>query len=158
MLCYSSQCHHCLFIATFIVFFFSFFVIDAHFYFAIFNKCYPLPFSQYSPFIEFCDQLAWGYRKEMQNFYIILLCTHLCHTSLRYLSITCNALISCYINIRNILFHLSTWKAWTSYIVEWMSSSLVYLRDQLTVTTVLNTGETGDIKINICIELTKMCF
>ena len=30
-------------------------------------------------------------------------------------------------------------------IVAWMSSSLVYLRDQLAVTTVWNTGETGDI-------------
>ena len=29
--------------------------------------------------------------------------------------------------------------------MEWMSSSLVYLWDQLTVTTVWNTGETGDI-------------
>ena len=32
-------------------------------------------------------------------------------------------------------------------LIEWMSSSLVYLWDQLTVTTVWNTGETGDIYI-----------
>ena len=42
------------------------------------------------------------------------------------------------------VFDLFTWKAWTSNIMEWMSSSLVYLWDQLTVTTVWNTGETGD--------------
>ena len=46
---------------------------------------------------------------------------------------------------RKGVFDLSTWKAWTSNIVEWMSSSLVYLWDQLTVTLVWNTGETGDI-------------
>ena len=34
-----------------------------------------------------------------------------------------------------------------SRIMEWMSSSLVYLWDQLTVTTAWNTGETGDIDI-----------
>ena len=31
------------------------------------------------------------------NLFIILLCTHLYHTSLWYLSITCNAFIACYI-------------------------------------------------------------
>ena len=42
-------------------------------------------------------------------------------------------------------FVLSTWIAWASIIIERLSSSLVYLWDQLTVTTVKNTGETGDI-------------
>ena len=41
--------------------------------------------------------------------------------------------------------NLSTWKAWTSKIMDWMSSSLLYLLDQLTVAAVGNTWEIGDI-------------
>ena len=40
------------------------------------------------------------------NLYIILLCTHLYHTSFQYLSITCNAFIACYIRCKKILVNL----------------------------------------------------
>ena len=50
--------------------------------------------------------------------------------------------------ISDVHFRSKNFSSWTSNIMEWMSSSSVYLWDQLTVTTIWNTGENGDIYLS----------
>ena len=63
-------------------------------------------------FLEVCERLkendciqklrCWDYRKDTEPLHYFL-CIHLYHTSFRYLSITCNAYISCYIRCKKYI-------------------------------------------------------
>ena len=55
-----------------------------------------------------CLKLTLKYYRKDTEPYIILLCTHLYNTSVRYLSITCNVLIVCYIRCKKFIIFEST--------------------------------------------------